>query len=887
MASLKEYREKRKFEKTPEPPVERTGERAVGRGNSFVVQKHAATRLHYDLRLEIDGVLKSWAVPKGPSLDSADKRLAVQTEDHPLDYGGFEGTIPKGNYGAGTVMVWDNGTYALEGTLSGRQQVERGEIKFTLFGQKLRGSFALVKLRRSQKGNEWLLIKHRDAASAANWQIDQHDGSALSGRSMEEIAQGPARFDPSDAPSGAAALDGARRAKMPAKMSPMLATLTDKPFSHPDWLFEIKLDGERALAWVDKGGVELRSRAGRNITAQYPELEVLAERLRAKQAIVDGEVVVLDERGRSDFERLQERMNVSRPAPAVLRQAPVVYYAFDLIYLDGYDLRDVPLVERKNLLRKLLVAADPIRYGDHQMEKGRELFELAAEHGLEGVIAKDARSAYVERRSPFWMKFKVVRELDAAVGGWTAPRGSRQHFGSLLLGLYEGAKALRFIGGVGTGFDQKTTRTVYERIAKLKCERCPFEPVPKTKEKPSWTEPEFVARVKYANWTEDRHLRAPVFLGLRDDLDPAGCRFTDQTAAAAPAPATSPAASPAKSNVPPADLPRPSAAPAIRSRVLVKPSDIEKELFRGKAGDVAVEIEGHRLNLTNLNKIYFPESGYTKRDLLAYYYRLAKYVLPFLEDRPLVLRRYPDGIAGKAFFQKDAGGAAPEWMETREIYSDENRGNVEYFLANDRASLVYLTNLGCIDQNPWPSRVDDLEHPDYVFFDLDPSEGTEFKTVVKVGQAVYEKLRQLRLEVFLKTSGATGFHLWVPLERRYSYEQVRMFAGVVGRLVSVELPDLVTHERMVKKRRPGTVLIDAHQNALGRPLAAPYTVRAFPRAPVSSPVEPRELGPSLRPERLNMKSMEARLDKYGDLWADFFRKRQRIEKAIEALGDHP
>jgi bifunctional non-homologous end joining protein LigD len=866
MATLKEYRRKRKFAKTPEP----AGKRVPGQGDRFVVQKHAARRLHYDLRLEIDGVLKSWAVPKGPSLDPADKRLAVQTEDHPLDYAGFEGVIPEGNYGAGTVMVWDSGTFLPEGGIPPPQQLERGELKFVLRGRKLRGGFVLVKLRRSAKGNEWLLIKHKDAASEAGWEIEKHDGSALSGRTLDEIAHDlPASHPVLEAEP--AKLDGARKAKMPARMAPMLATLAEEPFSHPEWLFEVKLDGVRALAWVQGGKVELRSRTGRLITAQYPDLVALPDRLRARQAILDGEIVVLDERGRSDFERLQTRMNVSRPSPTLVRQTPVIYYLFDLLYCEGYDLRDVPLLERKNLLRRLLDAGDPFRYCDHQIEKGKELFNLASEHGLEGIIGKDVRSPYVNRRSPYWMKFKGVQELDAVVGGWTEPRGSREHFGALLVGLYA-EKSLRFIGGVGTGFDQRLEKLVYEQVAKLEVRRSPFQPVPKTKEKAHWIKSELVARIKYSNWTEDRHLRAPVFLSLLGDRNPEECQFEAQVP------------SPVELAPDPRNGQPPRSA-ALRGHVLSKSGEIEEELLHGQADAVAVEIDGKRLQLTNLNKLYFPESGYTKRHLLAYYDAMAEYILPFLRHRPLVLRRYPDGITGKSFFQKDAGGAAPEWMETVKIYSEENRGEVEYFMANDRASLLYLTNLGCIDHNPWSSCRDDLEHPDYVFFDLDPSQGTEYATVVTVARVIFEKLRKLELDAFLKTSGATGFHLYVPLERGYSYEQARTFSEIVGRLVSAEVPELVTHQRTIRKRPSGTVLIDSSQNALGRPLAAPYAVRAFPKAPVSAPVTPGEMRPSLRPERLNLKSMRARLEKHGDLWADFWKKRQRLEKAIEAMSD--
>ncbi len=876
MAGLEEYRRKRRFEKTPEP----AGEKDSAASNRFVVQKHDARRMHYDFRLEIDGALKSWAVPKGPSLNPADKRLAMQTEDHPLAYASFEGVIPEGQYGAGPVMVWDQGTFELEGGLSAAQQLSGGDLKFILHGRKLRGSFVLVKLRQPQKeqGKPWLLIKHTDSYADPSWNIDEHEGSVLSGRTLEEIEEGrPASGAVADLRQelDAAELEGARPAAMPQELEPMLATLAAKPFSDPEWLFEIKWDGIRALAWVEDGRLELRARSGRVITSQYPELAELPQRVQARRALLDGEVVALDENGLSNFERLQARMNVSRPSPLQQRQAPVTYYLFDALHWEGYDLRQVSLLDRKRLLKNALQWGEPFRYADDQMEQGRELFELARQKGLEGIIGKHVRSTYSSGRSPYWVKFKVVQEVDAVIGGWTEPRGSREDFGALLLGLYDGT-TLGYIGSVGSGFTEKTQKIVLEHLQQVKSARCPFAAVPDTRETAHWAEPSLVARVKYANWTQEKRLRAPVFLGLRDDRDPRDCVFEE--------PGRGPAA--ASSSLPEGAVPPPAKivrVPAVVGGGIKRKSEIEKELFLGHAENVTVEIEGKALRLSNLNKVYFPESGYTKRDLLAYYYRIADHILPFLEGRPLVLRRYPNGIAGTPFFQKDAGEAAPDWMQTADVYSEDKRRQVPYFVANDRAALLYLTNLGCIDHNPWSSRRDDLEHPDYFFFDLDPTEGTQYSTVVEVAQAVLKKLLALGLAVYLKTSGATGLHLYIPVESGYTYEQVRTFAEIIGRLVARENLQKVTQERAVEKRAQGTVLIDASQNALGRPLATVYTVRAFPHAPVSTPIALGELNPNLRPENLNLKTTPARLEKLGDLWADFWKRRQRLEEAVERL----
>jgi bifunctional non-homologous end joining protein LigD len=880
MKKLEEYQRKRRFDRTPEPPPDAA---ASQRDGAFVVQKHAATRLHYDFRLAIDGVLKSWAVPKGPSLNPADKRLAVQTEDHPMDYANFEGNIPKGNYGAGTVMVWDRGGFEVEGQAGAHEQLAHGEIKFQLAGEKLRGSFVLVKLKHSEKGNEWLLIKHKDASVDPAWNVDDHDGSAITGRTLEEIAEElpPKREAHAISPEQ---LEGARKSAMPSRVAPMLATLLEQPFSDPDWLFEIKWDGERALTWIADGKATLRSRTGKDITAQYPELACLPEAFHAKRVIVDGEIVVLDERGHSDFERLQERMHVRAPSSALIERHPATYYAFDLLYCDGYDLRDAALLERKELLRRILrpdkCPGGRVRFSDHQAEKGKELFELARQEGLEGVIGKRADSHYSGSRSTSWVKIKATRVLDAVVGGWTAPRGAREHFGSLLLGLYEDGK-LRFIGHVGSGFDNKKIAAIMGELRPLAVAKCPFEQAPETNEKAFWVKPELVARVRFAGLTQERRLRAPVFIAMREDARPEDSRWEGELMAA-PAPPDPPGSTNLKA------AQAVTRAPEIAGKVLSGPVKIEAELSSGKQETIVVELDGKRFRLTHLNKVYFPESGYTKRDLLAYYYHMADTILPFLKDRPLVLRRYPDGITGQAFFQKDLREGVPDWLETIAIPSEsakDGKNEVHYAIANDRASLLFLTGLGCIDHNPWSSRRDDLEHPDYFFFDLDPSDGTEFSVVIAVARALQKKLDELGLKIFLKTSGATGFHIYVPVERGYAYEQLRIFGEIVSRLVTERVPNLVTHERIVAKRPAGRVLIDVQQNSLGKPLAAPYSVRAFPKAPVSTPVQPSELRPNLRPEKFNLRTLARRLQETGDLWANFWKNRQRIEKAFEKIHE--
>jgi bifunctional non-homologous end joining protein LigD len=882
MTPLEDYQRKRDFKASPEPrgKVDSRG------GRRFVVQEHHARRLHYDFRLEIDGVLKSWAVPKGPSLNPSDKRLAVQTEDHPLEYGKFHGVIPAGHYGAGEVKIWDEGTFEPEGALSASEQLGGGELKFILHGKKLNGSFVLVKIRgkdptRKNTGKEWLLIKHADNAAHG----------ARSGPVTIISPAGTTAPGSTKSHAGKAKLPtGARRASMPENIRPALATLTGEPFSSPDWLFEIKWDGGRTLAAIDDGKARLWARSGRDITSEYPELAGLARNVAAKRVWLDGEIVALDADGRSDFERMQNRFSVRNPPPKLLEEIPIVYYVFDILYFDGYDLRNVPLIERKAFLKQVLHDDALVRYSDHVLEKGKELYDVARARHLEGIIGKKISSAYPQGRTDAWLKIKADVDIDAVVGGWTDPRGSREYFGALLAGLYEGEK-LEYIANVGTGFSLDAQKRLWSQLQDLRITECPFAAVPDTRERAFWVKPELVARVKFAGWTDGRHLRAPRFLGLQTDRDAKSCTFEEQMKQPADAEADpgktkstkhkgkSEAADPEKSPVP-------RATTGLEAG-LTSDRQIEKELNEGSAENVFVEIDGRRLRFTNLNKIYFPEDEYTKRDLLAYYFRIAPFILPFLKDRPLVLRRYPNGIHEDAFFQKDAGKGTPDWVKTVSIESEGKDRPIQYVVANDRATLLYLTNLGCIDQNPWSSRYNDQEHPDYIFFDLDPTEGTPFTTVIKVAKEILATLEKFELTAFAKTSGATGFHLYMPVEPRYTYAQARLFVQTIASLVSQKHPGVLTSERMVKKRARGTIYMDAHQNSSGQSLATVYSVRAFPHAPVSAPVRKSELSREVRPEKWNLKSMIRRVEDVGDLWAGFWKARQGLESLLKHADVKP
>lgn len=899
MKKLAEYRNKRHFDKTAEP----AGSAERSSKKRFVIQKHAATRLHYDLRLEVDGVMKSWAVPKGPSLNPADKRLAVHVEDHPLEYRKFEGVIPKGQYGGGEVIIWDQGTYELEGPLDADAQMARGDLKFILHGKKVRGSFVLVQIKNSKEKKEWLLIKHKDDSVDPLWNAEDHGESVVSGRTLEDVRLGRAARATAESKK-LGSLPGARKATMPRGVALTLASLSGKPFSNPDWLFEVKWDGVRGLAYVKNGGVSVRSRTGREIAPEYPEVGDLANQLDASEAIVDGEIVTLDENGRSNFQKLQSRSGVRNPSRTLLETIPATYYAFDLLYCDGYDLRKTPLEQRKHLLRTILRPNAHIRYSEHEVAKGKELYEAARQQGLEGIVGKKRDSVYAGQRTSSWLKFKIVDELDAVVCGWTAPRRSREFFGALLLGLYNGGQ-LEFIGSVGTGFDHEAQKKIYDQLKKLRQPESPLSKVPKLKEAIEWVEPRLVARVKYGNWTDGNRLRAPVFLSLRDDLSPEECtveagrpaavqriedkslktKLQNKDTVETPGRKFKTIARQEKpSRV--IDSPRKntSLATAAKGGETVVTKNIEETIRKGSSEGLVVEVDGRVLRLTHLNKIYFPESGIRKRDLLAYYFRSGHLMLPFLKDRPMVLRRYPNGIQEKSFFQKEATDSIPEWMDRAIVHSEERGGDMPYVMANDLAALLYLTNLGCIDHNPWSSRAESQGTPDYVFFDLDPTPGTPFTTVLQIARTIYAILQSIRLTCFLKTSGASGFHIFVPLKSEYTYEQTRGFAELVGHMASDELPGLITFERSVQKRPRGKVLMDALQNARGKPLATVYSVRAYPLAPVSTPVTAAELRKDFTPEQWNLKTLDRRLKDVGDLWKDFWSKRQSLSQPLELLG---
>lgn len=804
---LDAYRKKRDPERTPEP----FGAGRVAGERLFVVHKHAARNLHYDLRLEMDGLLKSWAVPKGPSVRPDEKRLAVHVEDHPVEYADFEGIIPPGNYGAGAVIVWDRGWYrpAKEGDLL--EQLAKGKLEVELFGFKLRGRWTLARMAKKEK--EWLLLKKADAAAATAELTERYPQSVLSGLTIEEIRDLPAKRAALRARMQA--LEAPRGDVSPRNQPFMLATLAERPFSGKEWLFEVKYDGVRVLASRRGEAVELYGRSGQVITGRYPELVSALRALPVEAFLIDGEIAALDDSGKPSFERLQARMGLTNPRDIQRAAAavPVIGIFFDCLALDGHDLRRLPLLDRKECLRLLLPPLGPVRYGDHVREHGEAFFEVASAERLEGIVAKKEKSLYVGGRSREWIKVKCLRRQEFVIGGYTDPRGGRSYFGALHLGIYDGPR-LVYVSKVGTGFDDASLKTLWEALQPLGRPTAPFAIGAPTGRGHHWVEPTLVCEVRFTEWTKDGGIRHPAFLGLRADKRPDECRREAPVEIATPSP------SPAE-----------PVAPA-------------------------------QVKITNPKKVFWPEEGYTKADLIAYYVAVAPLLLPYLRERPVVLTRYPDGIAGKSFFQKDAPEFVPAWVRTERIYSKDAEREIDYFIVDDVETLRYIINLGTIPLHLWSARLGSLDRPDWLILDLDPK-GAPFADVVKVARQLHRILEELGLPNYIKTSGATGLHILVPLGARYTHEEARTFGRLLALLGVEAAPDLATLARPIRARE-GKVYIDFAQNGHGRTIVAPFSVRPLPGAPASCPLQWTQVTTRLDPSRFTIKTLPAHIEKTGD-----------------------
>ncbi|MGH7529150.1 MAG: DNA ligase D [Gemmatimonadales bacterium] len=811
---LSAYRAKRSPDRTPEPAGVLPVAPGTKAGGLLIVHQHDATRLHWDLRLELDGVLKSWAVPKGPSANPADKRLAVHVEDHPLEYGDFEGIIPEGNYGAGSVIVWDRGVWLpLEDPYEG---LKSGKLLFELRGYKLRGRWTLIKLKKTEK--EWLLIKERDGFVATEPYSDE---SVLSGLTVDELRDARRQAEPIK--RELEKLGAPRRALRVEDTELMLAETRDAPFSRAGWVFEVKLDGYRMRAARQNGEAIIYSRKGLDFTGAFPELARAVRALPYEGVILDGELVVLDESGHPSFAKLQARARLSGRAEVKRAsiEAPATLYVFDLLAFGGYDLRKLPLLKRKEILRRVLPPAGPLRYSEHFERDGDALYEQVVKLGLEGVLAKKADSPYRSGRSPDWLKIRADRIDDFVVVGFSKPRGSRGGFGALHVGAYQDGRLI-YCGRAGSGFSGDQLTEVSATLESLvrptpPCAPPPTGALPKGPDH-TWVEPRLVCDVRYKEFTKEGLLRQPVFVRFRDDKKPEDVMMPE---------------SGARGLGPEPEAMQPQ-APAPRPAVV----------------------------FSNLDKIFWPDEGYTKGDLIEYYRSMGPWLLPYLTDRPLVLTRYPDGIAGKSFYQKDAPKFVPEWIQTVPIWSEDTQRDIDYFVANDIESLVYLVNLGTIPLHIWGSRIDDLQRPDWCLIDLDPKDAP-FAHVITIAKALKQLCDDVRMPALIKTTGKSGLHVLLPLARQVTYEQCLQLAVLFARLVTDELPDIATTTRAIRKRG-GKVYVDAYQNRAGQLMVAPYSVRPLPGAPVSMPLEWDEVNARLDNGKFTIANARKRMEKRGE-----------------------
>ena len=806
--SLTEYQRKRDFKRTPEPK----GSVQPAPSRRYVVHRHHATRLHWDVRLEMRGVLVSFAVPQGPPLAAGKRRLAVHTEDHPIEYLTFHGVIPDG-YGAGTMTIWDQGTYDLLLDKPGSGG-KGGEYKIQFHGARLTGEYVIVQTT-AHEGRDWLMIMHGT----------------------------PPKDDP-----------------LARKIEPMLAITADEPFDSPQFTFEPKWDGVRTLAFVDGGEVRLQTRNLLDCTKQYPEAHAAAEALTgAYQAILDGEIVAFDEKGVPSFQRLQPRMHqTDESAVSRLRKSvPVIYEVFDLLYVDGEDLVRAPLRERRRRLEAALEPMGAIRLSEGFPGDGVALFKAAQAQGLEGIVAKRLDAPYVSGRSAAWVKVKAFRSMDCVVGGWTEGQGGRHStLGALIVGVYRDGKLVP-VGHVGSGFDDRTLRDLLALLKEHQAPASPFAVAPKVNQPATWCFPDLVCEVRYGELTRDGTLRHPVYLGLRTDIDPQEC--TGQETAASAKEALRKAEKAARTDAP-AEV-----APVAKART-----------------PAVIEVEGHQLKLTNLEKVLFPEDGYTKADLIKYYTDVSRYLIPVIRDRPLTLKPFPDGISGMSFYQKDKPDFTPKWIKSWTDAEADREGGIDYILCNDLATLIWMANYTAIEIHPWLARVDKPDNPDFAMIDLDPAAGATWSDVKEAAAIVRDILHGLDLEGFPKTTGSRGIHVLVPIARRYTHEESRGFVEQVGKAARERAPKLVTLT-FAKKERRG-IYVDYLQNVRGKTTAGPYSVRPIRRAPVSAPLRWDEISGLGRPDAFTIANLPARLDTVGDLLAPALKLAQKLPTKTFGTG---
>lgn len=896
--ALTTYRKKRSFSHTPEP----TGGKATGQQLRFVVQKHDASRLHYDFRLEMDGVLKSWAVPKGPSTDPSVKRLAMMVEDHPYDYRNFEGIIPKGQYGGGTVIVWDEGVYEpAEGEFTDKRskeknllsQLRKGKLVFNLKGKKLKGEYALVK-SSYQGENSWLLMKAKDKYARVT-DVTKKARSVVSGKTIAEMEKQPekvygekkvsTRATPAKKKKAARTTKkktaakkkkptAGKKAPFPSNATPMLATLVDKPFDEPGWTYEIKWDGYRALALMNGKKTSLISRNNKSFTEKfYPVFEAIKQ--WGLRAVVDGEIVVINDKGVADFGKLQNWRSEADGA--------LFFYAFDILWLEGYDLTDLTLQERREILKSNLPQEEGIiRMSETFDTSADDLLNAAAKMGIEGIMAKKADSQYTFGiRTREWLKIKTNLRHEVVIGGYTRNEGTSKAFSSLLVGVFENGN-LQYTGKIGTGFNQEQQQTMMRLFKPLVTKKSPFNAEPDVNKpsrfrpdpphaKATWLKPKLVCEVSYREVTSDGVMRHPSFEGMREDKKAADVTrevplHTDE--AINPEKKT---ARKRKSNT------------NSKNKLMAKTGSRErKTLLNPQDKSQVREVNGHELQFTNLNKIYWPKEKIAKRELINYYYQAAPYILPYLVNRPQSLNRFPNGINGKSFYQKDVTGKIPDWIDTFPYRSQDEDKDKNFMVCNDEATLLYMANLGCIEINPWSSTIKKPDNPDWCIIDLDPGKRTGFEQVIEAAQVTGELLEKADIPCYPKTSGSTGIHIYIPLGAAYTYEHSKEFARLIVTLVHQQIPDFTSIERSVSGRK-GKMYLDFLQNRPQATLAAPYSVRPKPGATVSMPLKWDEVKKGLKMQDFTIQNTIGLLKKRGDLFKPVLGKGINMEKAIKKL----
>jgi bifunctional non-homologous end joining protein LigD len=927
-AQLAEYRRKRDFDRTQEPSGETTSAPTRPGRLRFVVQKHAARNLHFDLRLELDGVMKSWAVPKGPSTDPSVKRLAMQVEDHPIDYNTFEGTIPKGEYGGGSVMLWDRGTYTADAATSPddeedviRASLERGDLKITFHGERLRGSFALVRIkfsrdRSSSSKPQWLLIKHRDEYASNEDIVAEHMTSVTTGRSMEEIASGKSRIwrsnrEPKKSATASTAAKRAHVASSAVKkdqpdsirpklsfksLEPMYASIgTEMPGD--GWTFEPKYDGIRVLAYATSTDVKLVTRNGKDKATQFPEIVTALKKLASaakRPVVLDGEIVALVDGEPARFQKLQGRIHAMQTELIARNSAaaPAALVLFDIL-MDGDDvLISEPWTERRKRLVKRIGkrASAQLRVTESIEGDGKKMLEKARRQGWEGIIAKRIDARYEPgNRTRSWLKLKIEFREEFVVGGYTDPRNSREHIGALLLGYFDGDRFI-YVGHTGGGFTREGLNDMYKRLKPLDRKTSPFEETPKTNEKAHWVTPEVVVEVKFSEWTADRRLRQPIFVGVRDDknakevgieapsMQRKAIRGATMVKHQSRKSVSARAKAGTKTSAPKTTKAARSAPPKTRGKLDQSGISAQLSAIEEAGGGGILDFGGGKtLKVSNLDKIFFPKEKYTKGDVMRYYARVAGFILPTIQDRPLVLKRYPNGIDGESFYQQKASDPPPgvrvEAIETEE-------GEQPRFIGGDLLTLLYTIQLGAISVDPWHSRVQSLEYSDYTIIDLDPGPRANFARVVQTARWAKEVIDGFGLHAAIKTSGSTGLHIYLPLPPKTPNEAATIVAQMIATKVAGAHPKEATVERSVKARGAATVYVDYLQNIQGKTVAGPYCVRAKPGATVSTPLKWSELTDDLDPHDFNLGNAAERFEKVGDIWNEAMKKKNSLRALV-------